>query len=61
MPLFDKGGLSNFFSYFMKVSIFGASIELFKTNKNFDLGEYTWGEIEILQFLQAIIRLGWFI
>ena len=44
---FNKGGLSNFVSYFLKVSIFRASLELFKTTRNFDLSERAWDDIAI--------------
>ena len=50
MPLFDKGGFSNFVPFFLKVETFRASLELFKTTKNFDLNECTSGEIVFLHF-----------
>ena len=53
---FDKGGLSHFLPYFLKVSIFRASRELFKTTKKFHLDVCTWRDIAIRQLFYAIIR-----
>ena len=57
-PLFDKGGLSNFVPYFLKVSIFRASLELFKTTQNFYLSERAWDEIVIFPLSQPIFFEG---
>ena len=55
---FDKGGLSHFLPYFLKVSIFLASRELFKTTKIFDLDDCTSGEIVFWHFSMPLLDNG---